>query len=58
MNGLLGSGAPPPCQYVVTLDIDDMEQLGRDMASGEMQRLLSELQRFAEVTQIMADRFA
>jgi hypothetical protein len=41
----------------VTLDIDDLEQLGRDMASEEMQALLSELHRFAEVTRIMSERF-
>ena len=57
-TGLLGSGAAPPYEYVVTLDINDLEQLGRDMAGQEMRRLLSELRSFAEVTQIMADRFA
>lgn len=35
-----------------------MEQLGRDMASREMKRLFPQLQQFAEVTQIMPDRFA
>jgi hypothetical protein len=57
-TGLLGSGAAPPYEYVVTLDINDLEQLGRDMAGQEMRRLLSELRGFAEITQIMADRFA
>ena len=58
VNGLLGSDAAPPYQYVVTLEVDDLEQLGLDMAGEEMQTLLSELQRFAEVTQVMAERFA
>jgi hypothetical protein len=38
--------------------VRDPEQLGRDMESEEMQRLLSELHELAEVTQIMAERFA
>jgi hypothetical protein len=58
VSGLLGSGAEPPYQYVVTLDIKDLEQLGRDMAGEEMQRLFSELHELAEITQIMAGRFA
>ncbi len=57
-SGLLGSGAPPPYRYVVTLEVRDLDQLGRDMAGEEMKRLISELHELAEVTQIMADRFA
>ena len=56
-SGLLGSDATPPYRYVVALEINDMEQLGRDMEGEEMQRLLSELHELAEVTQIMAERF-
>jgi hypothetical protein len=56
-TGLLGSDAAPPYRYVVTLEVGDLEQLGRDVESEEMQRLLSELHEFAEVTQIMAERF-
>ena len=58
VSGLLGSDAAPPYQYVVTLEVNDMEQLGRDMAGEEMQRLFSELHDLAEVTQNMAVRFA
>ena len=57
-TGLLGSDAAPPYRYVVTLDIRDLDQLGRDVASEGMQALLSELHDLAEVTQIMAERFA
>jgi len=57
-TGLLGSDAAPPYHYVVTLDIRDLDQLGRDVASEGMQGLLSELHDLAEVTQIMAERFA
>ena len=58
VTGLLGSGTATPYRYVVTLDINDLDQLGRDMAGEEMRRLLSELHGLAEVTQIMAERFA
>ena len=57
-TGLLGSDAAPPYRYVVTLNIRDLDQLGRDVASEGMQGLLSELHDLAEVTQIMAERFA
>ncbi len=57
IGGLLGSDAAPPYQYVVTLEVRDLEQLGRDMAGEEMQRLISELHGFAEVTQLMTERF-
>jgi len=58
VSGLLGSEAVPPYRYVVTVEIDDLEQLGRDMADEEMQGLLSELHRFAEITQLVSERFA
>ena len=58
VSGLLGSLARPPYQYVVTLEIEDPEQLRRDMASEEMQRLFSELHELAEVTQLVSERFA
>lgn len=57
VGGLLGTDAPPPYRYVVTLGVNDLEQLGRDMADEEMGRLLSELHGFAETTPLMADRF-
>ena len=57
-TGLLGSGDVPPYRYVVTLEITDPDQLGRDVAGEGMQRLLAELHDMAEVIQIMAERFA
>ena len=57
VSGLLGSNAATPYRYVVTLEVVDLEQLGRDVVGEEMQRLLAELHELAEVTQIMADRF-
>ncbi len=57
VGGLLGSDAAPPYAYVVTLEVRDLEQLGRDMAGDEMQRLLAELHDLADVTQLMTERF-
>src|SRR3712207_6491041 len=58
VTGLLASDAAPPYRYVVTLEVGDLDQLGRDMAGAKMQRLLPELHRFAEVTQLKFERFA
>lgn len=58
VSGLLGSDAAPPYRYVVTLEVADLDQLGRDMAGEEMQKLFSELHLLAEITQTMAERFA
>ena len=57
VGGLLGSDAAPPYRYVVTLEVSDLERLVQDMAGEEMQRLISELHGFAEVTQLMTERF-
>src|SRR5215204_7019662 len=51
------SGGDPIYQYVVSVGINDLEQLGRDMESEQVQRLLGELGRYAEVTQLMTERF-
>jgi hypothetical protein len=58
VGGLLESGAAPPCQYVVLVEVNDPEQLGQDIQSEEVQRLLAELGRFAEPpTQLITERF-
>ncbi len=57
-SGLLGSDVAPPYRYVVTLEANDLEQLGHDIQGEEMQRLFSELHELAEITQIIAERFA
>ena len=51
------SSGDPPYQYVVSVGINDLEQLGRDMESGQVQQLLDELGRYADVTQLMTERF-
>ncbi|HEX2728687.1 MAG TPA: hypothetical protein VHM16_02965 [Rubrobacteraceae bacterium] len=50
-------GGDSPFRYVVTVEVNDAEQLGRDAETGEMRRLLGELGNYAEVTQMMAERF-
>ena len=50
-------GGDPPYEYVVSVGINDLEQLGRDMGSEQVQLLLGELGEYAEVTQLMTERF-
>lgn len=57
VSGLPESGGDPPYQYVVSVGINDPEQLGRDMESEQVRRLLDELGRYADVTQLMTERF-
>jgi hypothetical protein len=57
VGGLPESSGDPPYQYVVSVGINDLEQLGRDMESGQVQQLLNELGRYADVTQLMTERF-
>jgi hypothetical protein len=57
--GMLESNFPPPYRYIVVVEVENLEQLGKDVASEEMQRLLTELGQFAEPpTQIMTEKFA
>jgi len=57
VGGLAESGGEPPYEYIVTVEINDLKQLGRDVESGQMQALLGELGRYAEVTQLLTERF-
>jgi hypothetical protein len=57
VGGLPESGGEPPYEYFVSVGINDLEQLGRDMESEQVQRLLGELGRYADVTQLMTERF-
>ena len=47
----------PPYRYIVAVEINDLEQLVEDMESEQVQALLGELDRYAEVTQLMTERF-
>lgn len=44
-------------RYVVTVEVNDAQQLVRDAETEEMRRLLGELGNYAEVTQLTAERF-
>ena len=57
VGGPAESGGEPTYGYVVTVEINDLEQLGRDMQSERVQALLGELGRYAEVAQLMTERF-
>jgi hypothetical protein len=57
VRGPAGADGEPPFQYVVAVEINDLEQLGKDMESEHMRTLLGELGRYAEVTQLMTERF-
>jgi REDY-like protein HapK len=57
VGGLPESGGDAPYRYVVWVEINDLEQLGKDMESEQVQRLLGELGRYADVTQLMTERF-
>lgn len=57
VDGLAEGEGEPPYEYVVTVEINDLEQLGKDMESERVQTLLGELGRYAEVTQLMTQRF-
>ena len=57
VTSLLGSDDGPPYDYVVTLEVEDLGRLGEDMAGDRVRALLSELHGYAQVTQLMAERF-
>ena len=56
-GGLPEAGGEPPYEYVVSVGINDLEQLGKDMQSEQVQLLLGELGQYAKVTQLMTERF-
>jgi hypothetical protein len=55
--GLAGANGEPPFQYIAAVEINDLEQLGKDMESEQLRALLGELGGYAEVTQLMTERF-
>jgi hypothetical protein len=58
VSGLLASGDPPPCRYVVVVEVTDPAAFGRDVADEPMRTLLAELHPYAELTQLVGERFA
>ena len=57
VGGLAEAAGESPYEYLVTVEINDLEQLGKDMQSEQVRMLLGELGRYAEVTQLMTERF-
>jgi hypothetical protein len=57
VGGLPESDGEPLYEYVVSVGINDLKQLDRDMESEQVQRLLGALGEYAEVTQLMTERF-
>ncbi len=47
-NGLLGSDAKPPYEYIEIIDVADMDAFGRDVATPTMQRVAAEFQDWAD----------
>jgi len=43
-TGLLGSEDPPPYAYFETIDVDDMDQFGKDVTTETMQKVAGEFQ--------------
>jgi hypothetical protein len=57
VGGRAGADGGPPYQYIVAVEINDLDQLRKDMESEQVQTLLGELGRYADVTQLMTERF-
>jgi hypothetical protein len=48
LHQLMGTGAPPPYAYVEVIDIQDMDQLGKDISTERMQEVAAQFQSFAD----------
>lgn len=48
LEGLMGSEAAPPYQYVEVIEVNDMDGLGKEIATETMQRVAAEFQEFAD----------
>jgi hypothetical protein len=57
VGGLVQTDGEPSYRYVVAVEVNDLGQLGQDVESEQVRTLLGELDRYAEVTQLMTERF-
>lgn len=55
-TGQLGSDATPPYAYIEVLDINDMDQFGRDVATPTMEKVAAQFQGMADVIFLTSDR--
>jgi hypothetical protein len=49
-TGVMGSDAAPPYAYIEIIDVKDMDQFGRDVATPAMQAVAGHFQGIADVT--------
>ncbi len=54
--GLLGSDAAPPYQYIEIVDVADMDQFGKDIATETMGKIAAHFQSIADVTFILTEK--
>lgn len=52
-NGVLGSDAAAPYQYIEIIDIPDMDAFGADASSDAVQKVAAEFQQFADNPQFI-----
>ncbi len=52
-NGMFGTDAPAPYQYVELLQVNDFEKLGAEAGEGEMAKVASEFAGFADNPQFI-----
>lgn len=52
-TGLLGSDAAAPYRYIEIIDVNDMDDFGKDAASETMQKVAGEFQAFADNPQFI-----
>lgn len=56
MTGLLMGDGTPPYQYVEIIDVADMDQFGRDIATEAMGKIAAEFQSFADAPLFITTR--
>ncbi|NWG69987.1 MAG: REDY-like protein HapK [Parvularculaceae bacterium] len=47
-TGLLGSSAAPPYKYIEVIDVGDMDEFGKEVASERMRKVAGEFQSMAD----------
>ncbi|MEO0574020.1 MAG: REDY-like protein HapK [Pseudomonadota bacterium] len=52
-NGVLGSDAPPPFQYVEIIAVNDMQTFGEEVGTETMQKVAGEFRAFADAPVFM-----
>lgn len=52
-TGLLGTDAAPPYRYVEIIDVNDMDDFGKQVASEAMQKVAAEFQAFTDNPQFI-----